>query len=216
MSRRRRQRGSAGQKLLPGLLAAAGVGGMVALISLGSVPPARHERKQPVPETHTALPKPPTAAPFPAAPFGVLGKQLPAEEQPRRVPVAGSDGYTVVLNPDGTSYLEGPDGKKTQLVDRTFARTPSEKELEERIRKRLQRPAPAPRKAAVGQLVVLDEGVVDVPRDALITYTGPDRLVALTPDGTATVYWADGRTEIRDRQRPAPARVPTRKLPDEK
>lgn len=221
MKRRRRQRARSRQPWLSGLLVAAGVGGMLGLIFLGSVPPSPSDGHRAVPKLPISLPKPPTAVAtnsLPFAPFEVPGSLLPGDGKPRRLPVTGAAGYVVVLNPDGTSYLEGPKGDKTQLVDRTFAKMPSERELEERIRKRLLRPTPATpkREAVVGQLVVLDEGVIDVPQDALVTYTGPDRLVALNPDGTATVYWADGRTEVRDRRRPVEARVPPRKLPDEK
>lgn len=44
-------------------------------------------------------------------------------------------------------------------------------------------------RARVGyRLLVLDRGVVEVPEDAIVTYMGRDKVVALAPDGSAWVY----------------------------
>lgn len=124
-----------------------------------------------------------------------------AAVEPRRVPLAGVEGFHVIFMPDGTSLLEGPDGKKQPLVDAAFAAKPSPAELSARLAEKLK-PRSLPRKSGPGQLVVLDDGVVDVPVGAQITLIEKDRLVVLNGDGTSTVHYADGRTEIRDRRRP--------------
>jgi hypothetical protein len=123
---------------------------------------------------------------------------------PRRLPLAGAEGYFVVLMPDGTSYLESPNGQKTSLVDKRFASIPSELALNAQIAKQLQQRQKQqaiikPPETRLGQLVVLDEGVVDVPEGAIITFVGPDRLVATSNNGTSTVYYANGRVEVRNR-----------------
>lgn len=124
----------------------------------------------------------------------------PAAPEPRRVPVAGQDGYFVVFMPDGTSYLEAPDGKKTQLVDAAFASRPDPDRLAARLAAKLA-PKDGDKRREPGQLIVLDEGVVDVPKGAQITLIEKDRLVVMNGDGSSTVYYADGKTELREKRK---------------
>jgi len=181
--------------LVPGLLVAAAVGGMVALVFWGTVPsPPRPPGTRPPPRAKG----PPRAV--------VFGPPLPTALFPalrtRRLPVAGFKDHFVVIDPDGTSYLEAPAGR-TQLVDSTFAKTPDEQVLLAKLLRRLDPSSTQPAAPAEpGSLVILDAGVVGVPRDALITYTDATKLVAMNPDGTATVYYADGRTELRGARTP--------------
>jgi hypothetical protein len=48
--------------------------------------------------------------------------------------------------------------------------------------------------------VVLDAGVVLIPEDAIVTWTGADKLIAVRL-GEATTYWADGRVESMRKER---------------
>lgn len=139
-------------------------------------------------------------------PYGWGWRPADAPGQPgtvntsRRLPVAGAAGFFVVINADGTSYLESPTGKQA-LVSADFTMPPSaEQALAARLAARANRPTEAPRKARLEQLVVLDHGVVDVPRGATITLVTADYLVVLNQDGTSTVYYVDGRSEVRGRQ----------------
>lgn len=139
---------------------------------------------------------------MPSAP--VLPKDEPAPTtpvRPRRLPIAGAEGYFVVIHPDGTSFLETPDNQMQPLVDAATARMPIDRDLEARLRLRLNEII-RPKRSGLGQLIVLEHGVVDVPQDAVITYQGKDRLVVLNGDGTSTVYHADGKVETRERQLP--------------
>jgi hypothetical protein len=112
----------------------------------------------------------------------------PLATGPRRMKVAGREGYWVVILQDGSSYLEGPDGKKETLAEAGPALvTPKPKVT-----------LPAPLKP-VGQLVVCDDGVVDVPLGAVITLIGKDKVVTHTEDGSSVVYYTDGRVEQRGR-----------------
>jgi hypothetical protein len=153
----------------------------------------------------TATPRPQGEGTPPSKEIPVVAQkssQPPADES-RRVPVAGQEGYFVVFMQDGTSYLEAPDGKKTQLVDAAFARRPDPDRVAARLAAKL---APKDKdKREPGQLIVLDEGVVDVPKDAQITLIEKDRLVVMNGDGSSTVYYADGKTELREKRK-APTR----------
>lgn len=122
---------------------------------------------------------------------------------PQRFPVAGAAGFFVVLNADGSSSLEDPTGKVIKLADAN-TRTP-ETELAARLLANVTSSRPDV-KTTVGQLIVLEQGVVDVPKDALITFMDKDKLVVMAKDGTSTVYHVDGRVEPRERK---PTAVPT-------
>lgn len=116
---------------------------------------------------------------------------VPAKSQ--RIPVTGAPGFVVIVHPDGASELEDAAGVRTPLTpaDATpLAVVPS-------------KPQPEP-KTTVGQLIVLDRGIVDVPKDSLITFTGEDNLVVLNADGSSTVYRTDGRIERRARKSSPP------------
>lgn len=109
---------------------------------------------------------------------------------PRRLAVGGAPGFFVVIQPDGSSYLEKPDGTKNPL---TFA-TPNLPSLVEKTAKQLT--APRKIKTGISQLIVCDSGVVDVPAGAIITYIGKDKVVTVdTQDGSSVIYYTDGRVE---------------------
>lgn len=152
-------------------------------------------RSQPTPSRSV----PTRAAPAATAPRSLVGPvwQPPTE---RRLPLAGADGFTVVLLPDGASWVEGPDGKRTPL---TGPGEPplalDEQELLRQTNLRLQQ-AKRPPKIGPTRLIVLDEGVVDIPLEAVITLQAADRLIALHPDGTSVIYYADGRVEPQGRR----------------
>ena len=149
---------------------------------------------QPPPATVAA----PADLPAPARPQ----PPEPPAPQVRRLPVAGAAGYYVVIRPDGTSELHTPEGVQP-LVDATTAALPSEDELARRLAEAEARRAARPQvKKALGQVVVLDQGVVDLPADAALVFAGPDKAVALLPDGTSAVYHADGRVEPRAARQP--------------
>src|SRR5262245_41414042 len=157
---------------------------------------------RPVPEIKKVVETPPPKLPVKPPPPG-----------PRRIPVAGAEGFSIVIFPDGTSQLESPTGKRTNLVDRAFAGMPTEAALFQQLNAKLMGPRPQPRRTTLEQLIVLDEGVVDIPRDAVVTFTAKDRLVALHADGTSMVHYVDGRIEVRARARDlvhsvAPGRKP--------
>lgn len=120
--------------------------------------------------------------------------KVPAEgEKPKRLAVANAPGYFVVIEPDGSSYMETPDGKRTKLTGPT--------PKFDAVIKAVTSPRATPMKKEVGQLVVCDSGVVDVPRDAVITFIGPDKVVTLDPaDGSSSAYYTDGRIVRIDRE----------------
>lgn len=166
-----RGRGGKGLALVV-LVAVCGIGTSVLLL----VTLASHDPGAPPPGPQE---RPPATTPTRAS---------PAPPQPRRLTVAGSDGYAVVMNPDGSSYLEAPDGKRTELTGPGRAEDDA---AEKAVTKKLEEARP--RKQGVGQLVVTDTGVVDIPRDAIVTLVGRDKVVTHEPDGTSRVYFVDGR-----------------------
>lgn len=133
----------------------------------------------------------------------------PPPPGPRRLPVAGSAGAVVVLEPDGSSYLESGDGPPIPLADAADPVAPTVDEaLVAKLAARLEA---APR--AAGRLVVLEKGVVEVPRDAVVTYLGEDRLVVHAPDGASTTYHVDGRIVARGRSARVLPPTPTGSAP---
>ncbi len=133
-------------------------------------------------------------APVPVVPHAVA---TPTPVQPQRFPVSGAAGFFVILNADGSSSLEDPSGKVIKLADAN-KQTP-ETELASRLLANALSSKPDV-KTAVGQLIVLEQGVVDVPKDALITFMDKDKLVVMATDGISTVYHVDGRVERRERK----------------
>lgn len=112
---------------------------------------------------------------------------VPVLDVPKRIPVAGADGYEIVVYKDGSSYMEGPEGKKTQLT------APAIPDIESKVERKIQ--TIKPKKTALGQLVVTDLGVVDVPKGAVITFIGRDKIVTHDQDGTSVTYYVNGRIE---------------------
>lgn len=123
------------------------------------------------------------------------GPTKPETAVARRVPVSGAAGFFVVINPDGSSYMEAPDGKQTKLTDPDPATAPDDSVVD-KVVGRMTTPL---RKTEVGQLIVCDRGVVDVPKGAIITFVGTDKVVTHNPDGSSTAYFTDGRVVQRDR-----------------
>lgn len=115
---------------------------------------------------------------------------------PRRLPIAGAEGYTVVVNQDGSSYLEDPSGRRTHLLDGNQKPNATDI-LAERLAKRLSQTGP--RRLGQGQLLVLDTGIVEVPGDGIVTFTGSNHAVVLMPDGASASYYVDGRVEHREK-----------------
>lgn len=200
----RRKRSGLWTVLFCVLLISGGLGGMVALLIVGlsdaeRTPETRQPPKERIPEPQARIELPRLTLPVTPLPREVKDDLKP---QPKRTPIAGAPGYSVVVNPDGTSYLDGPEGRQ-ELVDRTQAALPDERELNRRIGERLRRSSKpvVSQKEGLGQLVVLDEGVVDIPKGLIITFTASDRLVVLNEDGASTVYHVNGKIERRERDR---------------
>ena len=144
-------------------------------------PPHRFNDKKD--ETNVIIVPPPKLVPTPLA-------SKEQEKTSQRISVAGQPGYFIVVQEDGASYLEGPDGKKIrQLADAS----PRE---EIRVPQKLITNV-LPKRSSLGQLIVCDKGVVDVPVEAVITFIGVDRVVTHNPDGTSVIYHTDGKIEIR-------------------
>lgn len=159
---------------LCGLAACVGLVAFLAVPDSGSPPVGSKDGPIPI-----AKNEPPPVAAKPVEP--------PAPPGPKRMPVGGQEGFFVVINLDGSSYLEAPDGTKTKLAEAGPVLIPPREVVV----------GPPPRKP-IGQLVVCDAGVVDVPRDAVITLIGKDKVVTHDESG-ATTYYTDGRVERRSR-----------------
>lgn len=137
--------------------------------------------------------EPPVSVPTPRPPTPPVKR-----DWPRRYAVSGAAGFFVVINQDGSSYMEKPDGSRQQLAE--AGSMDQGVRAEAAVTRALERAQQAPAKATVGQLVVCDTGVVDVPMDAVITFVGSDKVVTLNQDGSSTAYYTSGRIEQRDRQ----------------
>lgn len=111
----------------------------------------------------------------------------PPKSGPRRLKVAGQDGYFIVIEADGSSVMEAPDGTKTVLTGPAA----KNEDAEAAIVKKLE--DARPKRAGLGQLVVTDTGIIDIPKDAVVTFIGRDKVVTHDPDGTSVVYFVDGR-----------------------
>lgn len=132
--------------------------------------------------------------------------QMPTEKTPpqvptgpRRLPIGGSDSHHLVVESNGATYLVAPDGTRKLIVP---ARGPDLTAITEAKVKNKITPE---RRSELGQLIVCDEGVVDVPKDAVITFVGKDRVTVLNLDGSSTNYFVNGRSEhwSRDQKHPS-------------
>jgi hypothetical protein len=184
-----RRRPGRGALWLSVFLLAAGLGGSAALVyylaDTGATTPGR-----------PVVPPPPPDLPDPVP---------PAPEPPKRLRVSGSDGFWVVINPDGSGHLERPDGSRTPLAVKGELGPPPAEAVVRKIERRLMAHGRPAIKKEVGHLIVCDDGVVDVPKDAVITFVGRDKVVTHAADGSSVVYYTDGRVDRRDRsERDAP------------
>ena len=139
------------------------------------------------------------SSPGAALPLGVPGAtgRVGSPSPLKKVPVGGAAGYHVVLAPDGTGYLEGPDGARQPLPQPPVL--PEAPALEKRVAAAVDSGKPSgPVKTE--NLYFLTQGVVAVPPGGIVTFVGKDHVVVLEDAGTV-VYYADGRgKEIRERR----------------
>lgn len=164
------------------LLLLFGLGGVAVLMM--SITPGEVE----VVETPPPLPPPP-APTLPMTPPPTPKAPPPAPPGPRKLPIAGSPGYHMVVNPDGSIHMVDPDGTKKLLAGPVKPVEAIEKKLKDVI------DTPEPKKKGLGQLVVCDRGVIDIPTDVIVTFVGEDRVTTLNTDGTSTTYFVDGHSE---------------------
>ena len=148
---------------------------------------------EPVPEELPPEPDLPAALPEETAPAAA------ADPLPRRFPIAGSSGRWLVLENDGSAWIEDGEGKRDKL-DTSSAPAISSAAITAKYRRLT--PAEAPKQK--GELVVLERGVVEIAADEIITLLDEDRVVTRNSAGETSVYHADGRVERRER----PLRVP--------
>jgi hypothetical protein len=86
------------------------------------------------------------------------------------------------------------------LADLNVATPESEEALINKLLQQLPAQAAGPAvKKAVGRLVVLEQGIVDLPVGAVVTFLGKDKAVTHDPDGSSVTYYVDGRVERRER-----------------
>jgi hypothetical protein len=129
--------------------------------------------------------------PVPVPPVGKgpgPGPDVVSIEKTERFPVRGSDGYVLLVDPDGSVYVDGPEGKRLLLPP-----TPAAKEVKGK------KEETAPVRRPLGRFAVLDKGLVELPAEGVVVFTGPDHVVVASMDGLATAYFTDGRAEVRGR-----------------
>ena len=155
---------------------------------------------QPSPRPRSSEGSPVVATPSTEVPpaSGGAGFTRPPAGQATKQPVSGALGYFVVTLADGSSYLEGPDGKRQPLTRAVpVIDAPG---LEKKVTDKVAGPAKAPADVKPDSLYFLEKGVVAVPPGGIVTFVGKDHVVVLEDAGTV-VYYADGRhTEVRERR----------------
>lgn len=116
-----------------------------------------------------------------------------AEVSPRRLPIGGTGNY-MAIEPDGSAYLVSSDGTRSQVMN------PTPRPIPPTVTGRATMP-----QRIIGQIIVCDTGLVDVPKNAIVTYVGRDRVTILNDDGSSTTYFVDGHSEhwARDQKTPA-------------
>lgn len=107
---------------------------------------------------------------------------------PKRMPVSGLPNHFIVVYLDGSSYLEYPDGRTEKLTDPGTTPTPEDPLARKSI------PKPDPK---LEKLIVLEKGVVNIPKNAIITFVGTDRVITHDATGSSVTYFVDGRIENR-------------------
>lgn len=111
--------------------------------------------------------------------------------QEQRWPVAGAEGFYVIITPDGATYLEEP-GQPRKLLSAPERPEPA-------TVSQAKPPEPPP---GLRQVVVCDDGIVNLPTDAILTFVGKSHATALLPNGVSVTYHTDGRVEARGRRSP--------------
>lgn len=127
--------------------------------------------------------------------IGKVGDSLPPTGPFAKTPVSGAPGYFVVQRPDGSGFLEGPDGKQQPL------RSPvtDSPNLEKRVADKIADAPQVKRDVKPENLFFLEKGVVAVPTGGIVTFADKDHVVVLE-DGSTVVYYTDGRREVRERR----------------
>lgn len=158
------------------LLCVGTAAGLILLAVTQPVDPVTESKEKEEPKVEPKLVPPPKKEVAP-----------PPKAGPRRLKVAGQEGYFIVIEADGSSAMEAPDGTKTVLTGPAS----KDEDTESAIVKKLEETRP--KRAGLGQLVVTDTGIIDIPKDAVVTFIGRDKVVTHDPDGTSVVYFVDGR-----------------------
>lgn len=109
------------------------------------------------------------------------------------LPVIGSQGQRIMFEEDGV-YLRTPDGDKKKI-----ANTPEELTQEEAVEKRIREKIALTvlnkkqRNVEPGVLIVLDRGIVEIPKESVIVYQDANKLTCINQDGSVSSYYADGK-----------------------
>lgn len=125
-----------------------------------------------------------------------IGREIKLAQQTRRVPVTGASGFFIIIEPDGSTFMEDADGKRTQLTNADPKEAPN---IDDTVSSIMNRIDAVPKKTAIGELIVCDKGIVDVPKGSIITFIGPDKVVTHSNDGASVTYFTDGRIVRRSR-----------------
>ncbi len=99
--------------------------------------------------------------------------------------------FVVIEN--GQSYIEYPGGTKRLLL------SPSPKLSEDKVNEAVNKVVPSTTPPGEGQLVVCEGGVIEVPKDAVITLIAATKVVVQRADGSSATHYLDGKVEVRER-----------------
>lgn len=108
-------------------------------------------------------------------------------DKPKKIEIAGLPDHYILLYKDGLAELVKPDGTKTVIT----TPEPDEKVI----------PIPKPPAPKLEQLIVTEEGIVNVPKGAIITGIEKGSVTTYNPkDGSVIIYFANGRVETKTRK----------------
>jgi len=114
------------------------------------------------------------------------------ENTPNSLSVVGSQGQRIMFEEDGV-WLTDANGDRRRIANKPEDMAVNDS-IEEKIRdKLLQVAAKKKKNIAPGVLIVLDEGIVEIPKDSVVTWQGKSKLTCIHADGTVSSYYADGR-----------------------
>lgn len=107
-----------------------------------------------------------------------------------KIPIGGITDAWLVRQDNGLVWLVRDNGYKELVAE------PEQEPAEDKINEAVTKIRPS--ETVQTQIIVLDKGLVAIPRTSMVTYRGPDYVVTISHDGHTIAYGIDGEIKLRN------------------